>query len=61
MPEQKREAEDRKENTKGYVFGDSFVKIFNLCKNRGMSVYKYKGATMKGLTNPSNRNRKHIE
>jgi hypothetical protein len=43
------------------IFGDSFVKIFTSCLNKDVIVYKYKGATIKGLTKPENKNRIDIE
>lgn len=44
----------------GFVFGDSFAKIFTLCRNKNMTVKKFKGATMKGLSNPNNKNRQEV-
>jgi len=41
-------------------FGDSFVRLFSLVKNRGLRVRGYKGATAKGLTKAGNSNRKDI-
>jgi len=41
-------------------FGDSFVRLFSLVKNRGLRVRAYKGATAKGLTKGDNSNRKDI-
>eukprot|EP00493_Phyllostaurus_siculus_P022902 UN23236 len=41
-------------------FGDSFVRLFSLVKNRGLRVRGYKGATAKGLTKVDNSNRKDI-
>jgi len=46
---------------KTYIFGDSFVGPFTLIKNNEVYVHKFKGATAKGLTKPSNENKKFIE
>lgn len=43
------------------VFGDSFAKIFTLIKKKVMIVNSYKGATIKGLMKPNNKNRLDIE
>jgi hypothetical protein len=42
------------------VFGDSFSNIFNSFKDPKIKVFKYKGATAKGLTKNDNINRKDI-
>ena len=36
------------------VFGDSFGRIFSLVKPEIITVYPYKGATLKGLTKKNN-------
>jgi hypothetical protein len=41
-------------------FGDSFIGIFKLLKDKDMIVYKYKGASLKGLIKKDNTNRKDI-
>jgi hypothetical protein len=43
------------------VFGDSFARIFSLFKENKFKIYGFKGATLKGLTKPSNQNRLTIE
>ena len=43
------------------VFGDSFARIFSLVKPETITVYPYKGATLKGLTKKNNSNRIRIE
>lgn len=43
------------------VFGDSFSRIFSLVKPEIVTVYPYKGATLKGLTKKNNPNRIKIE
>lgn len=37
------------------------MKIFSACQNSDIHVVKFKGATIKGLTKPSNKNRVEIE
>lgn len=41
-------------------FGDSFIGIFSLLNKTKFPVFKYKGATAKGLTKTNNENRKDI-
>lgn len=43
-----------------FFFGDSFVGIFTLLKDKSVRVYKYKGSTLKGLTKRDNKNRNSI-
>jgi hypothetical protein len=43
-----------------YVFGDSFVGPFTLVKDANLKIYKFKGATMRGLTKDDNKNRLDI-
>jgi hypothetical protein len=43
------------------IFGDSFVGPFKLIRDRRVRVYKFKGATMKGLTKADNENRRTIQ
>jgi hypothetical protein len=43
------------------VFGDSFVYPFTLVKMPGLSVYKFKGATARGISKSDNVNRMEIE
>jgi hypothetical protein len=42
------------------LFGDSFIGIFKLLKNKNIKIYKYKGASMRGLLKEQNQNRKDI-
>lgn len=41
-------------------FGDSFINIFTLLNNKYYKIYKYKGASIKGLTKKDNKNRGNI-
>jgi hypothetical protein len=43
-----------------YIFGDSFVGPFKLLNNKNLKVFKYKGATIKGITKTNNENRLNI-
>lgn len=43
------------------IFGDSFVGPFKLIKDKKLKIYKFKGATLKGLTKLENNNRKKIK
>lgn len=43
------------------IFGDSFIGPFTLLKDKSLYIYKYKGASLKGITKDDNKNRKHIE
>ena len=40
-----------------YIFGDSFIGPFKLIDNNNLHIYKFKGATMKGITKQDNENR----
>lgn len=42
------------------IFGDSFIGPFSLIKDNNLKLYKFKGATMKGLGKCDNENRKKI-
>jgi hypothetical protein len=42
------------------IFGDSFIGPFSLIKDNNLKLYKFKGATMKGLGKYDNENRKKI-
>ena len=42
------------------VFGDSFVGPFSLIEDNNLSIFKFKGATMKGLGKQDNPNRHKI-
>ena len=44
-----------------YVFGDSFIGPFKLIADKNIKIYKFKGATLKGLTKENNENRIKIE
>lgn len=35
-----------------FIFGDSFVGPFTLLDDKNIHIYKFKGATMKGITKP---------
>lgn len=41
-----------------HIFGDSFIGPFNLIDDNNIKIHKFKGATMKGLLNKNNENRK---
>lgn len=43
------------------IFGDSFIGPFKLLKDKKLKIYKFKGATLKGITKLENKNRKKIE
>jgi hypothetical protein len=47
-------------NDKTFCFGNSFVEIFEFFK-KNVKVYKYQGATIKGLLKENNANTKHIK
>ena len=47
-------------NKKIFIFGDSFAGIFTLLTNRNLKIYRYTGATMRGLSKSTNQNRKKI-
>ena len=40
------------------VFGDSFVGAFSLIDDDNLKIYRFKGATMRGLGKKENENRK---
>jgi hypothetical protein len=40
------------------IFGESFIGSFSLIKDNNLKLYKFKGATMKGLGKYDNKNRK---
>lgn len=42
------------------IFGDSFIGPFSLIKDNNLKLYKFKGATMKGIGKYDNENRKKI-
>ncbi len=42
------------------IFGDSFIGPFTLINDNHLKIFKYKGATMKGITKDDNDNRKNI-
>ena len=42
------------------IFGDSFIGPFKLIKDKNIKIFKYKGATMKGITKINNENRLDI-
>ena len=44
-----------------FVFGDSFAKFFTLVNKSVVSVYSFKGATLKGVIKPTNQNKISIE
>ena len=43
-----------------YIFGDSFIGPFKLVDDKNFKIYKFTGASMKGLTKEDNENRKKI-
>jgi hypothetical protein len=43
-----------------FIFGDSFIGPFTLIDDTNLKIYKFKGATMKGITKEDNENRKKI-
>ncbi len=42
------------------IFGDSFIGPFKLLNDNNLNLYKYKGATINGLTKENNKNRINI-
>eukprot|EP01084_Bolivina_argentea_P261836 442636_1 len=42
------------------IFGDSFVGPFTLIQHQFLKVYRFSGATLKGITKPDNKNRTFI-
>ena len=43
-----------------FIFGDSFIGPFKLVDDSKIRIYKFTGATMKGITKKEHKNRKKI-